>query len=280
MYIADTYSQRIRKVFTNGTIATVAGNGTVAFGGDGGPATNAAFNYPIAIAFDTFGNLFIADYQNDRVRKVLTNGTVTTVASSIARPSGLVFDATGNLYITEKFKQRIIKMFINGTFTTVAGNGTQGYGGDGGPATSAALNYPEGIALDTPGNLYIADFSNQRVRVVYINGTIATVAGNGSTTFTGDGGPATSASLFGPAGVRLDTSGNLFIGDQHHQRIRKVFSNGTITTFAGTGVGTYSGDNGPATNAGLYYPITVAFDTLGSVFIAAEANQRIRVVQH
>ena len=406
LYIADSGNQRIREVGTNGIITTVAGDGNDTYAGDGSAATNASLNWPDGVAVDAWGNLYIADTFNQRIRKVDTNGIITTVA----------------------------------------GNGTLGYSGDGGAATNANLYYPDGVALDTSGNLYIADSVNQRIRevllyaghptltltdvgannasnytvvvsspygsvtsavatltVVYppsilvqpasqeilpgnnatlsvtatgtpplyyswfldatnllqagtnaslivsnltagplgqytvvitnaygsvtsqvatlaflpsvttqpasqtvlagsnvtfsvavagtgpftyqwqFNGTnlppiITTVAGNGSKGYSGDGGPATSGMLYYPSGVAVDALGNLYIGNTYNNRVRIVNTNGVIATVAGNGIRGYSGDGGAATNARLDYPSGVVLDSLGDLYIADEDNNRIRKV--
>jgi len=167
-----------------------------------------------------------------------------------------------------------------GLISTVAGNGTAGFSGDGGPATSASLNDPAGVAVDSLGNLFISDWANERVRKVDANtGFISTVAGNGTEGFSGDGGPATSASLNDPTGVAVDSLGNLYIGEQDNERVRKVDANtGLISTVAGDGTKGFSGDGGPATSASLYEPSGVAVDSLGNLFIADSINHRIRKV--
>ena len=197
------------------------------------------------------------------------------LARNCMTPMALV-DSSGNLYIADLGNNRIRKVTPSGTITTVAGNGTQGYSGDGGPATSAELNTTYGVAVDGSGNLFIIDL--QRIRKVTPGGTITTVAGNGTEGYSGDGGPATSAELYYPSGVAVDGSGNLFIGDRINQRIRKVTPGGTITTVAGNGIYGYSGDGGPAISAQLYAPSGVAFDTSGNLYIADYANERIRKV--
>ncbi len=294
LYIADSYNHRVRKVSTSGTITTVAGDGSGDFGGDGGPATNASLSSPYGVAVDTAGNLYIADSGNDRVRKVSTSGTITTVAgngtqgfsgdggpatnASLHTPAGVAVDTAGNLYIADSYNHRVRKVSTSGTITTVAGDGTQGFAGDGGLATNADLSNPYGVTVDTAGNLYIADIYNDRVRKVSTSGTITTVAGNGAYGFSGDGGSATNASLYEPAGVAVDTAGNLYIADSYNHRVRKVSTSGTITTVAGNGTQGFSGDGGSATNASLYEPAGVAVDTAGNLYIADTSNNRVRKV--
>jgi uncharacterized protein (TIGR03437 family) len=287
LYIADSWNGRIRKV-SNGVITTVAGNGIYGYGGDNGSAASAQLNDPQGVAVDAAGNLYIADTYNNRIRKV-SNGVIVTVAGTgtqgysgdngpaisaeLGFPYGVAVDAAGNLYIADFGNNRIRKV-SNGVITTVAGNGTYGYSGDNGPATSAQLNYPEGVAVDAAGNLYIADTSNNRIRKVS-KGVITTVAGGGSV-LLGDNGPATSAQLYNPIGVAVDSAGNLYIADPNEGRLRKV-SNGVITTVAGGG--SVLGDNGPATSAQVS-PAGVAVDSAGNLYIADSLNNRIRKVSN
>ena len=220
-------------------ITTIAGIGSWGYGGDNGPATSATLFLPTAAAVDSSGNVYIVDYYNNRIRKV----TAST-----------------------------------GVITTIAGNGTAGYSGDNGPATSAELNLPAGIALDSAGNIFVVDTQNVRIRkITAATGIITTVAGNGTLGSGGDNGPATAASMAYPDGVAVDNSGNIYIADTDNGMIRKVTaSTGVITTIAGTGYVGSSGDNGPATNATLYYPNAVALDGSGNVYIADSANNKIR----
>jgi secreted PhoX family phosphatase len=290
LYIADGNNNSIRKVSANGVIATVGGNGTLAFSGDNGPATSAQLNFPQGVAVDGFGNLYIADYLNNRIRKV-TNGVITTAAGNgvqglsgdhgpatsaqLSVPAGVAVDAAGNLYIADSGNHSIRKV-TNGVITTVAGGAGLGFSGDGGPATSAQLNSPGGVAVDPAGNIYIADTNNHRIRMVS-NGTITTVVGDGVPGSRGDNGPATSAQLDIPEGVAVDSTGDLYIVDTSENRVRKV-SNGIITTVAGNGTQGGSGDNGPATSAQLFHPYGVAVDAAGNLYIADFANSRIRKV--
>jgi len=293
LFIADTNNNCIRKVTPAGTINTVAGNGTQGFSGDGGSATSAQLWNPSGVAVDTAGNLFIADTNNNRVRKVAPGGVISTVAGNgipgfsgdggpatsaqLSDPSGVAVDSAGNLFIADLVNNRIRMVTTGGVISTVAGNGSFGFSGDGGPAIDAQFNYPSGVAVDTAGNLYIADRGNSRVRKV-TGGVISTVAGNGNFGFSGDGGPATSAQLNSPAGVAVDTAGNLFIADLFNNRIRKVTTGGVISTMAGNGSFGFSGDGGSAISAQLSDPYGVGVDAAGNLFIADTNNNRIRKV--
>ena len=296
LFIADFSNNRIRRVDVDtGLISTVAGNGTTGFSGDGGPATNAQLR-AFAVAVDTAGHLFIADRSaGNRIRRVdATTRLISTVAGNgttrksgddggpatsagLNNISGVALDATGHLFICESSFDRIRRVdAATGIISTVAGIGTQGFSGDGGPATSAKLANPNGVAVDGAGNLFIADLGNHRIRRVdAATGLISTVAGGG---FGGDGGPATSASLNTPVAVAVDAAGHLFIATNHSssQRIRRVdATTGVITTVAGGGFG---GDGGPATSASLITPVAVAVDATGNLFIAEAIGQRIRRV--
>ena len=291
LFVADQTNNEIREI-SGGTITAVAGYGPSGYGGDGGPATGARLNEPQGIAVDSGGNLYIADYLNYAIREV-SNGLISTAAGNgfqdfsgdngpataaqFFRPYGVAADTSGNLYIADSNNSRIRKV-SNGTVTTVAGNGGASYGGDNGPATSAVLFNPQGVALDAAGNLYIADTDNGRVRKVS-NGVIATVAGGGSgANGFGDGGPATSAFLATPLqGVAVDSAGNIYITDISHSRIREV-SNGIVATVAGTGTAGYIGDGGLAVNAELNGPAAIAVDSAGNLYIADGGNYRVRKV--
>jgi len=279
----------------NGIITTVAGKATAGSSGDGGAATNAGLWEPIGVAVDATGNLLIADIGNNRIRRVATNGIITTVAGNgtegysgdggvatnaeLHSPNGVAVDASGNLFIADALNDRIRKVDTNGIITTVAGNGTGGYAGDGGAATNAGLGFPSGVALDATGNLLIADLGNNRIRKVATNGIITTVAGNGTYGYSGDGGAATNAEFHSPVRLAVDATGNLFVADDWNSRIRKVDTNGIITTVAGNGTADYAGDGGAATNAKLNVPTGVAVDSVGNVFIADYDNSRIREVR-
>jgi uncharacterized protein (TIGR03437 family) len=292
LFIADWFNNRVRKVSPDGIISTVAGTGVRGLGGDGGPAADAQLTYPAALATDAAGNLFIADYF--RILKVSTNGIVTTVAGSgssgfagdggpaidaeFSYPSGIAVDGSGNLYIADSNNFRIRAIAPNGIITTMAGTGVNGYSGDGGAATNAQLNYPYGVAMDKSGNLIIADSGNARIRSISPDGIISTVAGTGVPGFSGDGGPALNAQIYSPDAVIADGSGNLFVADTNNKCIRKVVLGGIITTVAGNGTPGFSGDGAPATGAQLASPWGVAADGLGNVFFADAMANRIRKV--
>jgi sugar lactone lactonase YvrE len=294
LYIADSFNNSIRMVSPSGVIATVAGNSSAGYSGDGGPATNAQLSHPLGISVDGSGNLYIVDYYNDRIRKVSAAGIITTVAGNgstgdsgdggpatgaqLNAPFGVAIDSGGNLFIAEHGGDRVRKVSAGGIITTVAGNGSQGYSGDGGPATSAQLYNPGNVAVDANGNLYIADSLNNRIRKVSAGGIMTTVAGNGSQGYSGDGGRATSAQLYQPQGLTVDARGNLYIADTYNYRIRMVSPAGIIDTVAGDGFENYSGDGGPATAAQLNLPSGVAMDASGNLYIADSLSYRVRKV--
>jgi uncharacterized protein (TIGR03437 family) len=289
IYIADFGNNAVRKV-SGGTIVTVAGTGAAGYSGDGGPASRAALNGPKGIALDSAGNLYIADQNNHRIRKV-SGGTITTIAGTgsngffgdggpatsawLSYPFALTADPAGNLYIADYGNGRVRKV-SGGTISTVAGNGYFTFAGDGGPATSASFNGPEGLAVDSAGNLYIADVFNNRIRKLS-GGILTTFAGNGTEAFAGDGGPALSASFYEPSGVTVDAAGNVLVGDYINNRIRKI-SGGIVSTVAGNGFAAFFGDGGPAASASLNNPIGVAVDSAGNLYIADTYNYRIREV--
>src|SRR5271157_1343513 len=296
-YIIDSGNQRLRKV-SQGVISSVVGNVTISPNGDNGPATAATLALSPSVSVDASGNIFIADAGSHTVRKI-TDGVITTVAGNgtqgysgdsgpavnaeLNGPVSVTVDAAGNLYVADTGNQRVRKI-SNGTITTVAGNGTQGYSGDNGPAVNAQLKLPLGVAVDSAGTLYISDTGNQAVRKV-VNGVISAVAGVGYSGDGGDNGPAIKAQLNGPAGLAVDAAGNLYIADSTNSRIRKI-SNGVITSVAGVPCCSsnsprgYNGDNIPATSAELNYPVGVAVDARGNLFIADGLNQRIRKVSN
>jgi sugar lactone lactonase YvrE len=302
VYIADSANNRVRMVSTSGIITNFAGSaaGTSGYSGDGGAATGALLNNPDGIAVDSAGNVYIAEWNNSRVRKVSTSGIITTVAGTASagfsgdgglatnaqlnRAGGITLDSAGNLYIADNANNRIRKVTAStGIITTVAGNGNWPFAGDGGLATAAQINGPTGVAVDGSGNLYIVDQGNSRIRMVTAStGNISTIAGTGTSGFTGDGGTATSAQLNNPQRVAVDGSGNVYITDQNNAAIRKV-AGGIMTTIMTRGnIGITDqnhGDGASASFAGFNQPYGVAVATgSGNVYIADYANYRIRMV--
>lgn len=304
LYITTGSSENsfVSKVSPDGTVNAIVGSptGFSGFSGDGGPATNAqlGFNYlsPAGIAVDSAGNLYIADTGNSRVRKVSTNGVITTYAGGgspsntlgdggpatsavLSKPEGLAVDSGGNLYIVDNGINLVRKVKPDGTISTVAGClsslacASLSFSlGDGGPATNAALRGPTAVAVDSSGNLYIADTGNNRIRKVSTDGTIATVAGSAAGSYQGDGGQATSAGLNQPTGVAVDSGGNIYIDDNGDYRIRKVTPDGIINTIAGNGAARQfsdsSGDGGPATSVKLSSTNGIALGMGGTLYIA------------
>src|ERR1043166_4190866 len=292
-----SYQWRLNGVNLQNIVITAAGNGTAGFSGDGGPATNASLSYPFGLATDAAGNLFIAEVNNNRIRRLATNGTISTVAgngtngysgdggpatnASFYGPSFVAVDGLGNVFISDTSNNRVRRVGVDGLIATVAGNGTNIYSGDGGAATNASLNIPDGLALDAAGNLFFAEVGHNRIRKVDTNGIITTVAGTGAPRFSGseDGGPAASAKLNFPYGVALDPFGNLFIADSENYRVRRVGADGVISTLAGNGTYGFSGDGGPATNASMRGDCGVADDAFGNVFFSdTGGNNRVREV--
>jgi uncharacterized protein (TIGR03437 family) len=349
IYISDAANLRIRKITTDGNISTIAGTGKAGYTGDNGPATQAQVNDVESLAFDSAGNLYLADFGNNVVRMIDTKGNITTVAGNgtsgppstgvankvpLHSPGGVFVDSSNNIYISDTNNYVIRKVDPQKNITTFAGTGRQGFGGDGGPASGANFNATFGLTGDSKGNLFIADRDNHRVRqinaagtissfagnsnfqvvpnltpavnaylnqpfgvsvdvnkIVYIadtfnnrirtispSGLIFTFAGNGSSAFSGDGGPAIEASLSGPSSITPDNAGNFYIADTDNNRVRKVSSSGIITTVAGNGTAGYSGDGGLAVNAALHSPQQVAVDSSGNLYISDLGNLRIRKV--
>ncbi|GHB28668.1 MULTISPECIES: RICIN domain-containing protein [Streptomyces] len=294
IYFSDFSNHRVRKITTDGRISTVAGTGVAGPGGDNGLAVQAQLNGPREVAVDKAGVLYIADAENHRIRKVTADGKITTVAGTgtagsgpdggaataapLNRPFGVAVDSVGSLYVLEYNNHRVRKVTADGKISTVAGTGTAGPGGGGGPAVSATLYRPFGIAVDAADDLYIADTENHRVRKVTADGKISTVAGTGTAGAGGDGGLAASAQLNRPMGVVVDSAGTLYITDFANNRVRAVAADGKISTVAGTGTAGFGGDGGPAISAQLQQPIGIAVDCVDGILIADYANHRMRKI--
>jgi RHS repeat-associated protein len=297
LYIADRDHHRIRKVAPNGTISTIAGDGTSGSSGDGGLANAARLASPKGLDIGPDGSLYIAD--SSRIRKIAPDGTISTVvgtgvagwsgdgglatAATIYWPTDIDVMPDGTIYIADTGNHRIRKVSPGGIISTIAGVGI-GFGGDGKPATQARLRSPERVVATADGTVYIADTGNSRIRRIAPNGIITSITGSQA---IGDGGPALQAELNYPQGLALGPDGSLYVSDHLDERIRRIAPNGTMSTFAGSGVslvfyandvGTFGGDGGPAIEAGLYYPRGLAVDSDGSVYISDWGNNRIRVV--
>jgi len=295
LYFADHSNSCIRKINSSGVISTVAGNGTSGYSGDGGPATGAQLCSNLwGIAVDNGDNIYIADKNNQRIRKVNSSGIISTIAgtgtygfsgdggpATLARIngiSGVASDNLGNIYICDQYNHRIRKIDTRGIITTIAGNGSEGFGGDGGPATAAILNFPSNVFPDNLGNLYIADQANNRIRKINASGIINTIAGNGTTGYSGDGGQAINAAINYPGSVKVDARGNVYIADSRNYRVRKIDGSGMINTIIGNGTAGFSGDGGLPALAEIDGPWDIAIDSSGIIYIGDCLNNRIRAV--
>ena len=295
-YIADYDNGVVRKVDAFGVITTFAGNGSIGYSGDGGPATSAQLSNPNGLAIDGLGNVYIADYNNMVIRKVDVSGTITTFAGNgghgysgdggpatsamLFYPVGLAVDNANNVYIADYLNSAIRMVNTSGIISTVAGNGTAGYSGDGGSGNRAELAYPRSVAVDNWGNIYIADYDNEVIRKVNTYGTISTIAGIGIAGYSGDGNDATLAQLNDPWGIAVDGYGDVYFSELHNNIIRKIDTLGIISTIAGNyseGAG-YSGDNNFAIKARLYQPMGIAINCSGNLYVADNASYVVRIL--
>jgi uncharacterized protein (TIGR03437 family) len=294
IYVADQNNDRVRQISAGGSLSTVAGGGAAGSLGDGLTAIGATLDDPTALAFDSSGNLYIADTHDNRVRRVDVTGMITTFAGDgdtagyggegdpatltpISAPQGVATDSAGNVYIADTNHNRVIQVNQAGNIQTVAGTGTAGYGGDGSTAL-AELNGPTGLAVDGNGNLYIADTQNNRVRMINQAGVTSTIAGTGTAGFSGDGGAAAAAELSYPSALAVDASGDIFIADTGNNRVRLITPNGVINTIAGTGAAAYNGENGPALQIALLNPEGLALDGQGHIWVSDTGNNRVRLL--
>lgn len=259
-------------------ITTVAGNGTAAWSGDGGPAIQASLNTPTAICVDLSDNLYIVDRANTRIRKIdSTTGIINTIILTSRMTDTLFVDRNYNVYYGAR-SIILKKDNISGISTSFAGNTNSGYSGDGGLAINARVSYTSGLCMDSNGNSYFSDQGNERIRRVDSAGYIYAFAGTGVQGYNGDDIPATSADLRSPFGLCIDPLGNVCIADTYNNRIRKVGTDNYIRAFAGDGTPTYGGDNGPAINSQLNAPTSITYDSLGNMYIADSGNNVIRKV--
>ena len=294
VYIAMRDNNIISRIDLKGNMTTYVGTGSSGFSGDGGKATEARLNVPAGLAFDKSGNLYIADRNNNRIRKVDARGIITTIAGTgtagfsgdggpatqaqLHLPSGVALDGKGNIFLSDRSNNRIRVIDSSGKIRTYAGSGKDGFRGDNGSALKASIDSPFGIALDRKGNLYIADRRNNRVRKVNAQGIITTVAGDGGYFMMGDNGPAYRASIAGPTGVVVDDQGTLYIADRENNRIRAVDSQGMISTVVGTGQQDYNGDSEVARDTNLHLPFGVALNPDGKLLVIDRSNYRIRSI--
>jgi hypothetical protein len=292
---AEPFNGTVRQVSPDGTITTVAGNDVAGSGGDGGPATGARLDDVHGVAVMPDGGFVIADTNNNRIRRVWPDGTITTVvgtgtygfagdggpatAAEIAAPRGIASLPDGTLLIPDTENDRIRLVRLDGTISTVAGTGNEGFSGDGGPATAADLNLPFGVAPMPGGGFLIADAANHRVRRVWPDGTITTVAGTGVAGYGGDGGDAVDAEMTPPINLAPMPDGGFVFADTDNHRVRRVWPDRTITTIAGTGAPGFSGDGGPAVDAELQQPKAVAVTRTGAILVGDSANDRVRLVE-
>ena len=284
----------VRKIDSDGSMHTVAGTGAPGYSGDGGPATSAELDNPAGLAVEPDGSLLIADSNNNRIRRVAPDGTISTfagtgaagfsgdgaqaTAAQLAGPDDVTVAIDGSVLIADTDNQRIRRVTDDGDIATIAGSGAKGYAGDGGPTGAASFDQPRSVAATADGGYVIADTDNNRIRKVS-RGQIATVAGMGTAAFGGDGGPATAAALQGPQRVDVASDGTLVIADTENNRVRLVGSDGKIATVAGSGVNGFSGDGGQAIAARLSAPRAAAALTGGHLLIADSGNDRLRRVE-
>lgn len=296
LFITITYLSFISIAFQAQNIYTYAGKTIWGFYGDGGPAVKAQLYNPTGVAIDAAGNVYIADSQNHRIRKVTPSGTITTIAgtgvagfsgdSGLAinakfyYPTDVAVDGAGNVYVADQYNNRIRMINPGGTITTVAGNGQQGFGGDNGPATKAKLNWPRTVAVDGAGNLFIADYYNCRIRKVTSTGTISTYCGTGVYGYNGNYQPRLSAQMSYPWGIDVDAAGNVYFSDCNNCYIRKIDVAGVVSVLAGTGTYGYSGDDDLAVFADLRDPGGLSVTASGVVYFTDKNSGKVRKVEN
>jgi len=297
VYVADTYNHRIRKISTNGEVSTIAG-GSTSGSRDGAATENAQFNYPTGLALDSSGNVYVADQRNNLIRKISTNGQVSTIAggsqgfldaagrsAQFHYPTGLAVDSSGNIYVADQFNNRIRKIApaegeSDRVVSTIAGS-TQG--SDDGAGTAAKFYHPTGVALDSSGNIYVADYNNHLIRKIApaegeSDREVSTIAG-GSTSGSADGA-GTSALFNTPYGLVVDAEGNLYVADRNNHLIRKITPDRVVSTIAGGGRTAWGDTDGPGRSARFDNPTGVALDAEGNLYVADRSNNRIRKMEY
>jgi sugar lactone lactonase YvrE len=284
VYVADYNNNRIRKITSAGVVTTLAGSGTAGFADGTGAA--AQFNTPAEVAVDSAGVVYVADRMNHRIRRITPEGLVSTLAGSgtagfangtgtaaqFNYPWGITLDSAGNVYVGDTMNHRIRKITSAGVVSTLAGSGTAGFAD--GTGTDAQFNYPRGIALDSAGNVYVADGTNNRIRRITSAGVVTTLAGNKYVGFAN--GTGTAAQFNRPNGITLDSAGNVYVGDTMNHRIRKITSAGVVSTLAGSG--TQGSLDSIPTVAKFDYPYGLAVDSEGNVYVADGNNGRVRII--
>jgi hypothetical protein len=293
-FTENVNSHRVRKIDPFGIVTDFAGNGMCGYAGDDGPATLARLSYPTGIAIDTFGNIYIADGNNHRIRKVNTStGIISTVAGNglggysgdgmqatatkLFGPNDICFDRWGNMYISDGQNYRVRKVDVAGVISTIAGIGTAGSAGDGGPATAAQVWFPADVFVDNFDNVFVPEQIGNRIRRIDPSGIITTFAGNGTAAYVGDGIPATDAQIQ-PIKLVMNSAGELVMADEYNRRILRIDASGIIHSIAGTGVSGFFGDSGPATAAQFNYACGIAFDACDNLHIPDVNNRRIRKI--
>jgi sugar lactone lactonase YvrE len=300
LFLSDCPAHRIFMIDPVGDVSVYAGIEASGldggFSGDGGPAIDAALGCPSGLAFDAGGDLVFADHANNRIRMIDPSGVITTIAghgptgvnaggfagdggpataARLSEPIGVAFDTADNLFFTDRDNHVIRMVDGRGIITTIAGTGKPGSGGDGGPATDAELDEPYYVVVERDGSIIVADSGSASVRMIDPRGVITTIAGTGDVGFSGDGGPATDATMTEPYGLAVDDAGDVFVSERY--RVRMIDPDGLITTVAGIGEPGSSGDGGPATEA-LIEPYGIAVDGHGNLYIADGGNGCVRVV--
>lgn len=306
LLVTDCVGGHVYRVDTSGHATVIAGTGVSTrsggLSGEGVSALAADIHCPADATGDGKGNLLVVDHANNRIRSIDPNAIINTVigngpigtgtddgdlagdggpaaAATLQEPWGIFLDSHGNLFLADRDNHAVRSVDVQGVITTVAGTGNRGFSGDGGPALAADLSRPQSVVVDAQGNVYFSDSDNHEIRRVDSQGTITSFAGTGAVGYTGDGGPASAATMADPNGLVLDALGNLYFVDDELNLVRRVGRDGIITTVAGTGEMGFSGDGGPASAAQLSTPSDLIFDAGGNLYIADQGSHRIRMLR-